>query len=99
MGLSSDIFATGMAYVAMSRVRTLAGLYLLAFDPKSIKVSRECTEEVNRLRKLFRSDIPCIELSAVPKPIKSNPKRTGLTCLPDLVHSPKSRLNPLFVIL
>ena len=84
--LSSDIFATGMAYVAMSRVRTLAGLYLLAFDPKSIKVSRECTEEVNRLRKLFRSDIPCIELSAVPKPIKSNPKRTGLTCLPNLVH-------------
>ena len=78
--LSSDIFATGMAYVAMSHVRTLAGLYLLAFDPKSIKVSRECTEEVNRLRKLFRSDIPCIELSAVPKPIKSNPKRTGLTC-------------------
>ena len=78
--LSSDTFATGMAYVAMSRVRTLAGLYLLAFDPKSIKVSRECTEEVNRLRKLFRSDIPCIELSAVPKPIKSNPKRTGLTC-------------------
>ena len=78
--LSSDIFATGMAYVAMSRVRTLAGLYLLAFDPKSIKVSRECTEEVNRLRKLFRSDIPCIELSAVPKSIKSNPKRTGLTC-------------------
>eukprot|EP00731_Ephydatia_muelleri_P003461 Em0001g3461a len=72
--LSSDIFATGMAYVAMSRVRTLAGLHLLAFDPKSIKVSMECTEEVNRLRKLFRSDIPCIELSAVPNPIKSKPK-------------------------
>eukprot|EP00731_Ephydatia_muelleri_P019066 Em0011g1106a len=78
--LSSDIFATGMAYVAMSRVRTLAGLHLLAFDPKSIKVSMECTEEVNRLRKLFRSDIPCIELSAVPNPIKSKPKRTGRAC-------------------
>ena len=25
--LSSDVLATGMAYVAMSRVRTLAGLY------------------------------------------------------------------------
>ena len=70
---------TGMAYVAMSRVRTLAGLYLLSFDPKSIKVSRECTEEVNRLRKLFRSDIPCIELSAVPNPMMSKPKLTGLT--------------------
>ena len=78
--LSSDIFATGMAYVAMSRVRTLAGLHLLAFDPKSIKVSMECTEEVNRLRKLYRSDIPCIELSAVPNPIKSKPKQTGRAC-------------------
>ena len=78
--LSSDIFATGMAYVAMSRVRTLAGLHLLSFDPKSIKVSMECTEEVNRLRKLFRSDIPCIELSAVPNPIKSKPKRTDRAC-------------------
>ena len=38
--LSSNVFATGMAYVALSRVRTLTGLHLLAFDPKSIKVSR-----------------------------------------------------------
>ena len=44
--LSSNVFATGMAYVALSRVRTLTGLHLLAFDPKSIKVSRECIEEV-----------------------------------------------------
>ena len=80
MDLSRDVFATGMAYVAMSRVRTLAGLYLLAFDPISIKVSRECTEEVNRLCKQYRRDIPCIELSAVPKPIKSKPQRIGLTC-------------------
>ena len=57
-----------MAYVSMSHVRTLVGLHLLSFDPTctSIKVSRECTEEVNRLLKLYRSDIPCIELSAVP---------------------------------
>ena len=67
--LSSDIFATGMAYVAMSRVRTLADLYvLLAFDSKCIKVSTECIEEVNRLRKLFKMDLPyaCIEVSNVP---------------------------------
>ena len=46
--LSSNVFASGMAYVVLSRVRTLTGLHLLAFDPKSIKVSRECIEEVNR---------------------------------------------------
>ena len=82
--LSSDIFATGMAYVAMSRVRTLAGLYVLAFDPKCIKVSTECIEEVNRLRKLFKTDLPCIEVSNVPK---NTPRCTGvLTC--DNVSNP-----------
>ena len=65
--LSSDIFATGMANVAMSQVRTLAGLYVLAFDQKCIKVSTECIEEVNRLRKLFKRDLPSIEVSNVPK--------------------------------
>ena len=89
--LSKDVFATGMAYVAMSRVRTLAGLYLLSFDRKSIKVSRECTEEVNRLRKLFRSDIPCIELSGVPEEPNSKPKLTGLTC--DSIH-PQQNVIP-----
>ena len=94
--LSRDLFATGMAYVAMSRVRTLAGLYILAFDPISIKVSRECTEEVNRLRKQYRSDILCIELSAVPKPIKSKPQRIGLTCVnipPQPSTSTKAQVN------
>ena len=57
----------------------LTFLYLLSFDPKSIKVSKECTEEVNRLRKLFKSDILCVELSGVPKEPDSEPKLTGLT--------------------
>ena len=61
--LFSSMFATGMAYVAISRVRTLAGLHLLAFDPKSIKVSDECVQEVNRLRQLFRPDLTSIPLS------------------------------------
>ena len=38
--LSQDVFATGMAYVALSRVISLSGLYLCNFDPKSIKVSK-----------------------------------------------------------
>ena len=59
-----------MAYVAISRVRTLAGLHLLAFDPKSIKVSDECVQEVNRLRQLFRPDLTSIPLSKDCKPNK-----------------------------
>ena len=37
--LSDQVFSAGMAYVALSRVRSLSGLHLAAFDPKSIMVS------------------------------------------------------------
>ena len=79
--LSSSVFATGMAYVAISRVRTLAGLHLLAFDPKSIKVSDECVQEVNRLRKLFRPDLTSIPLSKECKAVQHK-----ISALP-LVHT------------
>ena len=51
-----------MAYIAMSRVRTLEGLHLTAFDPKSVIVNDSCLEKVNRLRSTFRKDIPLYEL-------------------------------------
>ena len=60
--LSDNVFCAGMAYVAMSRVRTLQGLYLTAFDPKSIIVDNNCLEEVNRLRSSFRKDLPLYEI-------------------------------------
>ena len=37
--LSDKVFSPRMAYVAVSQVRTLQGLHLFAFDPKSITVS------------------------------------------------------------
>ena len=60
--LSDNVFCAGMAYVAMSRVRTVEGLHLTAFDPKSIIVNNTCLEEVNRLRSLFRKDLPLYEI-------------------------------------
>ena len=45
--LSDKVFSPGMAYVAVSRVRTLQGLHLVAFDPKSIMVSTSCLNEIN----------------------------------------------------
>ena len=50
--LSTDVFGDGMAYVALSRVRTLNGLHLLSFDPLSVKVSNPCINEINRLREV-----------------------------------------------
>lgn len=56
--LSAKVFADGMAYVALSRVRSIDGLHLTAFTPKSIRVNTRCLEEINRLRKLYRNDLP-----------------------------------------
>ena len=70
-----------MANVAISRVRTLAGFHLLAFDPKSIKVTDECVQEVNRLRKLFRPDLTTIPLSKECKAVQHK-----ISALP-LVHT------------
>ena len=55
--LSDKVFSAGMAYVAISRVRTLAGVHLVAFDPNSIMVSTSCLKEVNRLRQVYRPDL------------------------------------------
>ena len=60
--LSDKVFSAGMAYVALSRVRSLAGLHLSAFDPKSITVSTSCLKEVNRLRGAFRYDLPLYQM-------------------------------------
>ena len=56
--LSDKVFCAAMAYVALSRVRSLTGLHLLSFDPKSIIVSNRSLEEYNRLRKKYRPDLP-----------------------------------------
>ena len=50
--LSDKVFSVpGMAYVAISRVRTLQGLHLVAFEPKSIMVSTSCLNRERMLKK------------------------------------------------
>ena len=49
----------GMAYVLLSRVRSLPGLYLSAFSPKSLLVSTTGLKEV---RQTFRQDLPLYDI-------------------------------------
>jgi ATP-dependent DNA helicase PIF1 len=45
----SSIFACGQTYVAMSRVRTLEGLYLTSFAPDKVKINKRVLEFYARL--------------------------------------------------
>ena len=72
--LNEHAYTDGIAYVALSRVRSLAGLYLITFHSKSITVSTECIQEINRLRAAYRSDLLPYVL-----PTKKGKKRSKLT--------------------
>lgn len=48
----SGIFECGQTYVALSRVKSLEGLYLSAFDISRIKVNRKVQEFYERMRKM-----------------------------------------------
>ena len=39
--VGGDIFACGQTYVALSRVKSLDGLYLKSFDPAKIKINKK----------------------------------------------------------
>uniref|UniRef100_A0A1X7SSZ9 ATP-dependent DNA helicase n=1 Tax=Amphimedon queenslandica TaxID=400682 RepID=A0A1X7SSZ9_AMPQE len=45
--LSENVFSAGMAYVALSRVRTLSGVHLTCLNPKSLMVSSRSIKEIN----------------------------------------------------
>ena len=86
--LSDKVFSAGMAYVALSRVRSLAGLHLSAFDPVSIIVSTSCLKEVNRLRETFRSDLPLYDIPVKPT-TRRNTRKRKLTGKNDCGNPPK----------
>ncbi|XP_074098875.1 ATP-dependent DNA helicase pif1-like [Cotesia typhae] len=58
----NTIFNVGQIYVALSRVTELRGLHLINFDPHFVKASSSAIKEYNRLRKIYRSDLPTIPI-------------------------------------
>ncbi len=84
--LSDKVFSPGMAYVALSRVRTIEGVYFTSFDPKSIMVSDDCLRKINRLRSTFREDLALYDISEI-----AVTKKKGWRVL--LARSPHLRLK------
>ena len=70
------------AYVALSRVRSLSGLYLSTFDPNSLIASPSCTREVNRLREAYRKDLPLYDVPRQTKTRATKRKLTGEVDVP-----------------
>ena len=86
-----------MAYVALSRVQSLSGVYLAAFVPKSIMVCVACLKEVNRLRDTYMKDLPLYVLPLEPK--KGTKRKLTGTTHPDQPKTKKAsspiRKHPL----
>ena len=91
--LSDNVFSSGMAYVAQSRVRTLDGVHLTNLDIKSFMVNVEYLKEINRLRSTFRNDLPQYDI-----PLDTTSKKRRLTGVSDMgvVKTKKPKLvDPL----
>jgi intein/homing endonuclease len=56
--LGPNVFACGQAYVALSRVRNLRGLFISEFYPKSIKVNKTALRYSKELQKIQKQYVP-----------------------------------------
>ena len=54
MVLSEQVFCADMA---LSRVRQLENVHLIALHEQAVKVSSKCLQEINRLREAYRPDV------------------------------------------
>ena len=58
MDLSNEVFSPAMAYVALSHVKWLENLHLIAFNPQSVLVSSKSLQEINRLWQTYCPNLP-----------------------------------------
>jgi ATP-dependent DNA helicase PIF1 len=49
MDIGKNIFTYGQTYVALSRIRSLDGLYLSGFDPSRVKANPKVKEFYDRI--------------------------------------------------
>lgn len=66
--VGTGIFECGQTYVAISRVRSLDGLYLTSFDPKKIRINKKAQDYYDNLNNLTNNtedNIPIVTAEVV----------------------------------
>ena len=91
MELSDQVFSPGMAYVALSRVKQLENLHLIAFKPQSVMVSSKCLQEVNRLRQTYRPDLPQYSVPTNQGGTQKRKRKMEGACTSELSNPPKPK--------
>ena len=66
--VGSGIFECGQTYVALSRVKSLDGLYLTSYDVTKIKINKKVKEFYEKLT-LYHESQPPSEETPIPIPI------------------------------
>ena len=91
MELSDQVFSPGMAYVALSRVKQLENLHLIAFKTQSVMVSNKCLQEVNRLRQTYRPDLPQYSVPTNQGGTQKRKRKMEGACTSELSNPPKPK--------
>ena len=80
LDLGDKVFEPGMAYVPLSRVRTLDGVALSSFEPQKVKANKRVHEEMKRLR---QKSAPCEATDTVTKTSDAQPSEQSIST-PDI---------------
>ena len=91
MELSDQVFSPGMAYVALSRVKQLENVHLIAFKAQSVMVSSKCLQEVNRLRQTYRPDLPQYSVPTTQGGTQKRKRKMEGACTSELSTPPKPK--------
>jgi ATP-dependent DNA helicase PIF1 len=75
--VGSNIFECGQTYVALSRLKSLNGLYLTSYDPKRIKINRKVQEYYDQLndyiaQHVMEETVPLVIAEAIQEAIPMN---------------------------
>jgi len=84
----SHCFGSGMIYVALSRVTSLAGLHLIEFDSRKVVCDSKAIDEYNRLRRQYTPHLE--QLPAHNKGPKSTKRKSQTANQEDGIHAGKT---------